>query len=129
VVPLVLTTRTPDAEQATSAGGDGQPTIVTTTFPDGSSLQTYVDPAAEGPNQVHVTAFGPDGTELPLDAVAVVAIPGDEPPQLLPIEVLSPGHVVANADLDAGDWTFDVVATPASGGTLQATWTTSVTTD
>lgn len=124
-VPLVLITRSPDAT-ATVEVGPGLPTVTTTTFPDGSSIQTYVDPATAGPNQVHVTAFAAEGTERPLTDVAIVAVPQGDEPRRLEVVSFGPGHVVANADLGSGDWTFDVVATAEDGSVMQATFDATV---
>jgi copper transport protein len=119
-VPLVVVTRAPESTTSVEVG-PGLPTVTTTTFPDGTALQTYVDPALAGTNQIHATAFAPDGTEAALDDVAIVAIPEAGEPRRLEVTALGAGHVVANADLEAGDWRIDVVATTADGGILQAT--------
>lgn len=120
-VPLVVITRLPDATAAAEVG-PGLPTVTTTTFADGTSIQTYVDPGTAGTNQVHVTAFTRDGNEAPLDDVTIVAIPDAGEPRRLAVTDFGPGHVVANVDLDAGDWMFDVVATTGDGGIVQATF-------
>ncbi len=121
-VPLTLQTRVEGATVTTSAA-PGQPTLVTTTFPEGSSIQTYVDPGSAGVNQVHVTAFAAGGgSELPLQDVTIVAIPSGAPPHRLGSKRLDTGHFVANAELERGDWTFDVVADARNGKVLEATW-------
>jgi len=117
---LAVTTRLPDTTTSVEVG-PGLPTVTTTTFPDGTSLQTYVDPAVAGTNQVHVTAFTPEGSEAPLDDVAIVATPEGGEPERLGVTALGAGHVVANVDLDAGPWRFDVVATGSDGEVLQTT--------
>lgn len=124
-VPLVVITHAPGAA-ATVEVGPGLPTVTTTRFPTGSSIQTYVDPATAGPNQVHVTAFAADGTERPLTDVVVVAVPAGGQPRRLDVVGFGPGHVVANVDLEAGDWTFDVVATAEDGSVMQATFDATI---
>jgi uncharacterized membrane protein/ligand-binding SRPBCC domain-containing protein len=124
-IPLVVITRLPDAT-TTAEVGPGLPTIWTTTFATGSSLQTYVDPAMPGPNQIHASAFSADGTEAALDDVVIVAIPAVGEPRGLEVLDFGPGHVAANVDLEAGDWTFDVVATARDGEVMQATFDTTV---
>jgi len=119
-VPLAVTTRLPDATQTVDVG-PGLPTVTTTTFAGGSSIQSYVDPGTAGTNQFHATGFTREGTEQALDDVVIVAIPQDGEPRRLDVADLGPGHVVANVDLEAGDWTFDVVA-GADGDVLQATF-------
>jgi hypothetical protein len=101
---------------------------VTTRFEDETSLQTYIDPALAGTNAIHLTAFAPDGSELPLSEAAVVVVPGSGPPRLLTVTRLGPGHFAANADLEPGDTTVDVVATAEDGTILHATWSTQIAT-
>jgi copper transport protein len=125
-VPLVLETSVEGAMVATSAS-TGQPTLITTTFADGSSLQTYVDPGSAGTNQVHVTAFAAGGgSELSLRDATIVAIPSAGEPRRLAATRLDPGHFVANAGLGSGDWTFDIVADTAKGNALEATWSQTI---
>ena len=62
-VPLVVITRLPGTTSSAEVG-PGLPTVTTTTFPDGTSIQTYVDPAVAGTNQIHATAFTPRGPRL-----------------------------------------------------------------
>jgi hypothetical protein len=124
-VPLVLDTRAEGATQSADIG-PGLPTITTTTFGDGTSLQTYVDPAEPGTNQIHATAFDVEGAELPVEDLAIVAIADGGEARRLDVMQLSPGHGAANAELTAGEWTFDAVATTSDGAVLQATWDTSI---
>jgi copper transport protein len=125
-IPLVLQTRVAGATVATSVAS-GQPTLITTTFADGTSLQTYVDPGAAGVNQVHVTAFASGGgSELALRDATIVAIPAGGDPRRLDANRLDPGHFVANATLEDGDWTFDIVADARTGNALEATWSQTI---
>ena len=119
VVPLTLTTVAPGATTSVSSV-PGQPTITTVTMPNGTSAQVYVDPGTQGTNQVHLTAF--DGPEsLPLADATFVAIPAGAEPAVLDTVRFEPGHFVANTQLQAGDWTFDLTARARDGRFLQAT--------
>jgi copper transport protein len=125
-IPLVVQTRVDGASVGTSVA-PGQPTLITTTFADGTSLQTYVDPGTAGTNQVHVTAFAAGGgSELSLHDATIVAIPAGGEPRRLDANRLDPGHFVANATLEGGDWTFDIVADAVNGNALEATWSQTI---
>jgi copper transport protein len=121
-VPLVLITRQEGTTQQTIPGS---PAVTTTTYPDGSSIQAYTDPGTSGTNQVHVTAFDPNGGELAVKQVTIVAVPPDGPPQRLDFQRFSAGHGVGTADLTVGDWTFDIVAS-AGRSTMQATYAQAI---
>ena len=116
-VPMTLSIEPPD-QQVDVAAREGQPTIVTFTSSDGRQLQYYADPGVGGPNQLHLTAFDADGQELPLTEAAIVVTPSDGAPQVLDVTRFSPGHFVANATLDPGDWHIDLLATTEDGGAL-----------
>ncbi len=124
-VPLVLVTGQRGAVRTTQAQA-GLPTIVTTTAADGVEIETFVDPGAQGANQVHVTVFAADGTGLPTSRIVVVATPAGGAPQRLSQTPFGDGHVVADARLEAGTWTFDVVATASDGPVYQSTWTETI---
>ena len=124
-IAMTLSTRQDGAVQ-TSRDQQGLPTLVTTAFHDGVEIETFVDPGTAGANQVHVTVFAPDGTGLPTRRIVVVAAPEQGPPQRAPQTVFGEGHVVADTQLDAGTWTFDVVATAEDGQVYQATWTETI---
>jgi copper transport protein len=120
-IPLILITRVPGATTSVSAN-PGLPTLYTTTMPDGAQAQVYVDPGTQGPNQIHLTAFDDNGaTALPLASATFVAVPPDGTPIQLDAVRFAPEHFVANTDLKAGDWTFDVTAQAKDGRFLQAT--------
>lgn len=117
-VPLEVTPKTP-GERVEVSRVEGQPDLYTITLDDGMQIQAYVDPGRPGrTNQVHVTAFDADGTELPLDGVTLTIHPPDaeafEPEMLR----FGPGHFAANIDLTAGDWSFDVSAHAEDGHEL-----------
>ncbi len=124
-VPMVLVTGQRGAVRTTQEQ-PGLPTIVTTTAPDGVEVETYVDPGAPGPNQVHVTIFAADGTGLPTRRIVVVATREGDAPQRLDQTPYGDGHVVAEGRLEPGAWTFDVVATAADGPVYQSTWTETI---
>jgi copper transport protein len=119
-VPLTLITVT-DGTTSTVAIA-GAPTTTTTTFRDGVSLQSFVEPATAGNNPVHVTAFAPDGNELPLRSAVVVVSPVNGEPIRPPVQRFSAGHLAANTTLDEGDYVIDIVATARSGQTYESTW-------
>jgi copper transport protein len=75
------------------------------------TFQGYLDPAAPGSSEVHVTYFDESGGELPASGPEIVATgPGVEG-SVLEARRLGPGHFVAPVDLEAGRWRFDFSAT------------------
>jgi copper transport protein len=116
-VPMALSIQPPD-QQMDVAEQEGEPTIVTFTMADGSTLQYYADPGTGGTNQLHLTAFDANGQELPVAEVVIVVTPSDGIPQVLDATRFSPGHFVANATLDPGNWHIDLLATTEDGGVL-----------
>jgi copper transport protein len=121
-VTMEASPRVPTGRLAVSRAS-GQPSLYTTTYADGSSIQSYVDPGTAGPNQLHATAFDPQGTELPLHSVSLIAIPPSGPSVALQPEPFSAGHYAANVPLTAGTWTFEIRALTHSGQTLDARFT------
>jgi copper transport protein len=119
-VPMTVITKS-DGTTSTVAI-PGAPTTTTTSFPDGVSLQSFVDPATAGPNPVHATAFGPSGNELPLSGVVIVVTPDGGEPLRPPIQRFSAGHVAANTTLDAGNYVVDIVATARDGRSYESSW-------
>jgi copper transport protein len=117
-VTLSLTTRGPPARIIT-VRTPGQPTLTTATLDDGSSLQAFLDPSGPGTSQVHVTAFGADGKELPLEAATFVVFPSSTAPAALDPERFGEGHFVATVELVPGRWRFAVTATTHDGRVLQ----------
>ena len=125
-VPLVLTTRVPGGQQVSVVSQEGLPDIVTLTLAGGLQFQCYVDPGTPGGNDVHVTAFDAAGSELPLSDLVVVITPEGGDPGALPVDRLSPGHFSAPADLDAGSYRIDVVASAKDGSVLQGWFTQDI---
>jgi hypothetical protein len=123
-VPMTVITQS-DGTTSTVAI-PGAPTTTTTSFPDGVSLQSFVDPATAGPNPVHATAFGPSGNELPLSGVVIVVTPDGGEPIRPPIQRFSAGHVAANTTLDAGDYVVDIVATARDGRSYESSWALTI---
>jgi copper transport protein len=121
-VPLVLTTRSTGTTTTTSAIGGG--TIASATFPDGVRVDGSSDTGS--PTQIHLTAFAPNGTELPVKSASVVAIPDVGAPQHLDAERFSAGHFVSSPTLDAGESTFDAVMIGRDGTAYQLTWPATV---
>ena len=97
----------------------GQPDLYTFTFPSGVQIQSYVDPGSPGTNQFHLTAFDVSGQELPLASTRVEA---NGPSGSAPLDMkrFSPGHFIANFDLDPGTWSFQLDATAKDGSDLSA---------
>jgi copper transport protein len=118
-VDLEVSPRVPTGHLSV-ARAEGQPTLYTTTFDDGTSIQAYVDPGAPGPNQLHATAFDPQGSELPLHAISLIAIPPDGKGIVLDPQRFSPGHYAANVAITPGAWRFEIRALSHTAGVLDA---------
>lgn len=119
-VPLVLVTRAPPTTSVVAQGSGDLPDIETVTMSTDEQLQLYLDPGAPGTNEYHVTAFDPEGDELELSGLVVVATGPDGTTETLDVTRLTPGHFAAPIETDAGSWRFDVVATTVGGTVLQA---------
>jgi hypothetical protein len=114
-IPLQLQTRLPPEQCTVSPGTGGQPTVYTITLPGRDTLQTYVDPAKAGPDNVHFTFFQPTGNEL-----AIASAKGSELTSAgvtRPLELIrfDKGHFVANVKLTSGTWTFMIDSTAKDG--------------
>ena len=96
------------------------------TLAGGVQLQSYIDPGAAGPSQFHVTAFGSDGTELPLASATLSATPAGGNLRILVSTRLSTGHFVANTTLASGGWRFGIQVIAADGRTFQATFNQTI---
>jgi hypothetical protein len=120
-VPLVLVTRAPPTTSVVAQGSGDLPDVETFTLSTGEQLQLYLDPGTPGTNEYHVTAFDPQGRELRLSGLVVVAVDPDGLSKPLDVTRLTPGHFAAPVEADAGRWTFEVVATSEGGTVLQAT--------
>jgi hypothetical protein len=118
-IPLQVTPKVPEPQLDISEV-PGQPTLYTFTLAGGIQIQAYVDPGEAGrTNQVHITAFDPDGSELPLHHGIVTAMPPGRPPVSPLPQRLSKGHFVANLELDRpGAWTFDLDVLTRRGQTF-----------
>jgi putative copper export protein len=101
----------------------GLPTIYTITVAGGFQLQAYVDPGETGRvNDVHVTAFDPEGAELPLEAATIDAIAPHGHTVPLELQRLGPGHFSGVLDVEEGAWTFALSATARDGTALGGTF-------
>jgi copper transport protein len=118
-VPLTFTPALPK-EQITVSTAPGQPTVFTIALPDGSSVQTYVDPGTPGNDTVHFTFFKASGSEQPIaTATATETAPSGEARDLSLIR-FDPGHFAANTALTAGRWRFTITATARDGSVYHA---------
>ncbi len=118
-VPMEVSPRVPTGRLEVTRA-EGQPTLYTTTFADGSSIQAYVDPGGPGPNQLHATAFDPNGDELPLHGISLIAIPPDGEALVLDAQPFSAGHFAADVAITPGTWRFEIRALSHAGGILDA---------
>jgi copper transport protein len=120
-IPLTLVTRIPD-QRVTVSTAAGQPDIDTIAFPDGEQIQMYNDPGTPGADELHLTAFDTDGSELPLAHAILVAVAPDGTASALQPRRFSAGHFVGDVSLVAGTWTFFVQATARGGRVLVASF-------
>ncbi len=120
-VPLVLATRLVH-QSVTVSTAEGQPDLYTITLHTGEQVQAYNDPGTPGPDELHMTAFGADGNELPLAGVTMTGISPDGTAVPLDARRFSPGHFVSDITLTTGDWTFFISATTRQGENLVASF-------
>jgi copper transport protein len=125
-VALVVTTRAAGGQQASVVSQEGLPDIVTLSLAGGLQFQCYVDPGTPGGNDVHVTAFDAEGSELPLSDLVVVLTPEGGDPRALPVKRLSEGHFSAPVELGAGSYRIDVIASAKDGSVLQGWFTQDI---
>jgi copper transport protein len=124
-VPFTATTRE-RPHPVTEIRSPGQPTLYTIDLGAGRKLQSYVDPGRAGSNQVHATFFDPSGGELAVDdPVRIVGVDAKGRRLPLPILRLGPGHLAANANLEAGRWTFEITGL-ADGTSLRGKFSTRI---
>jgi nitrogen fixation protein FixH len=121
-VPLHVSPR-PPGQRVEISRAEGQPDLYTIHLSGGVSIQAYVDPGEPGrTNQVHVTVFDAAGMELPLHHAALEIAPADHAPITPELLQLSPGHFVANVDIEPGTSSFRIVALTADGRGLVASF-------
>ena len=123
VVILVLTSFLVNVEQAREAYA--APLLKTITS-ENLDVQVFVSPAKTEPSQIHVYAYTPAGTPVPLFAVTATITLTSR--QLGPLPVtftdVGPGHDIANLSWPAtGRWQLDLALQtgPVSTSTLQIT--------
>ncbi len=115
----------PPGQQISVSSAPGQPDIVTIGLND-AQLQSYLDPGDPGPNELHLTAFGAGGNELPLRTAAFTAAgPGGAVATFDPRR-LSAGHFVADSTLDPGPWTFFFDLQARDGRHLQGSFAQTI---
>lgn len=119
-VPLEVTPRIP-GQRIEVSRAPGQPDIYTIHLEGGVSIQAYVDPGDPATNnQLHVTAFDAGGAELPLHHAVARITPADGPPVRAQLMRLSPGHFVANVEIDPGRVSFRISVLARDGRELEA---------
>lgn len=117
-IPFDVQTREPPENVSCVPGSGTQPTLCTVTLPDGSQVQSYLDPEHAGKSDVHVTYFNAAGNELPIASIAITGGPQGGTQTTLQSKRFSAGHFAADVTLTAGTWHFDVTATKQAGGTI-----------
>ena len=126
-IPLVVATRIP-AQPVDQLVTPGLPTIFVVGLGDVGSAQVYVDPGTSGPNELHVTFFGPDEGELPVESITIAVFPAAGESGLPTPRLLETGHYVASLDAVAGALDVDAVAPlPNGSGTVHLHVTLEVT--
>jgi uncharacterized membrane protein len=96
---------------------EGGPTLYDIEYGSGRVAQGYVDPGAEGFNEVHITFFDAEGKELQIPsepAMGATERSGGRVEDLV-VRRFSPGHFVGDAQLEPGTWRFDVRARTEAG--------------
>jgi copper transport protein len=123
-VPLELQVRA--SPQRTEVSHQGDLDLYTVSLATGDTLQTYVDPAKAGINQVHFTFFDAAGRELPIRKAEASGVPPDGQTRSLRLRRFSRGHFVANTRLTEGMWRFRIDAITESGTRVSATFAQEV---
>jgi hypothetical protein len=120
-VQLQLTTRVPPTTVEVRKGGGAIPTLYIVHLGDGRSVQVYLDPNHAGPVIFHSTFFDAKGVELPVTTCTITMTPPGGKPTPLPVEMLEPGHFVANnTTVGSGRYHFDISGSTASGESISA---------
>jgi copper transport protein len=98
----------------------GKPPVYSVPLSGGRSLTLYLDPGKPGFNSLHGTFADAQGRELDLARVPDVSIgrPG-QAAQPLPVFREGPGHFAADAEVESGDWQFEIVGVTRTGETIR----------
>ena len=120
-VPLVLATRLVRIHPSRCPPQKGS-LISTRSRSTLGSRSRPTRPGTPGPDELHMTAFGADGNELPLAGATMTAISPDGTAVPLDARRFSPGHFVSDITLTTGDWTFFISATTRQGENLVASF-------
>ena len=97
----------------------GLPTIYTVHLAAGRTVQVYLDPGTVGPNQLHATWFGADGSAMAVSGVTVgVSGGGGVATSLTPV-ILSVGHETAPLTVGAFPVSVLVTAVGPDGTSMQ----------
>lgn len=117
-VPLTLHTRTVPPTIAVRKGGGDIPTLYTATLADGRSVQVYLDPDKPGPLIFHSTFFDAKDTELPVTTCSITMTPPGGKATPLTVQMLEPGHFVANVTMGSGKYHFAISGSTQSGDSI-----------
>ncbi|HEX2090253.1 MAG TPA: hypothetical protein VHI54_10060 [Actinomycetota bacterium] len=105
--------------QEISVSGE-DPAIYTITLPTGISVQGFVQPGRPGANEIHLTFLTENGTPQRVEIARFRGLPAAGDPVALEATELAPGHFVAQEDLGAGSWRFEVHGSTPEGTQMRA---------
>ena len=79
-----------------------------------------MDPGRPGANTAHFTFFTPSGSEQPIDGANATMTTPLGTKQGIDLHLLTAGHFAANLNLQTGQATFTINATPAQDSPITA---------
>ena len=119
-VPLAVTPKS-RPQTIREIRAPGQPTLYTIDLGGGVVLNTYLDPARAGFNEIHATYLAPAGQELPVPSPITITVRHpDGAAQSVPVRRFSTGHFTGDAQLGHGAWHIDFSGTAGDGTLLDA---------
>lgn len=115
-VPLEVATRCRSQEVTQP----GRVAIHEMELSDGATVQSYLDPAEPGRNDIHLTFLAADGSEMHIEEHPTVrVIPEDGKAVDVDVQRFSHGHFVASGDLPQGPNRIEVEASDTERGMLE----------
>lgn len=117
-VSLQLATRTVPPVITVQEGKGPIPTLYTAKLADGRSVQVYLDPNKPGPLIFHSTFFDAKGTELPVTTCTITLAPPGGGAAPLSVQMLEPGHFVADVTMAGGRYHAVISGSTASGESI-----------